>query len=121
MTPPSNATAGCQFVGEYVDEGENPANLAVGRAEVVRPQVVAEYVDTGESVGSKEFIVLLKDGRIAMVRGHGLRHEPHPLAGQDVFSVIECSAAEEVVVAVFKGADVAGIFHGELRADRKIA
>jgi hypothetical protein len=50
------AKVGCQFVGEYVDEHDRPANLDCHQGEVVRPQVVAEYRDV--CVGdddSKEF------------------------------------------------------------------
>ena len=88
----------------------------------MRPTVVANYLDLwGRDDGLREFTVLLKDGRVVAVRGHGLKHEPHPLAGQDVFSVVVRTTTEEVLVAVFKSHEVAGIFHGDLRADRKIA
>jgi hypothetical protein len=117
-----NATTGCLHVGEYVDEAECPTNLAVHPGEAVRPNVVANYLDLWErDDGMREFTVLLKDGRVVAVRGHGLKHEPHPLAGQDVFGVVVRTATEEVLVAVFKSAEVAGIFHGDLRADRKTA
>ncbi|HYT88195.1 MAG TPA: hypothetical protein VEL76_05710 [Gemmataceae bacterium] len=110
------------LVGDYLDEAECPTNLAFRRGEVVRPQVVANYLDLwGRDDGMREFTVLLKDGRVVAVRGHGLKHEPHPLAGQDVFSIVVRTTTEEVLVALFKSADVAGIFHGDLRADRKIA
>jgi hypothetical protein len=122
MTNPVTATTGCLLVGEYVDEAECPPNLAFHRGEAVRPTVVASYLDLWEREdGLREFTVLLKDGRVISVRGHGLKHEPHPLAGQDVFSVVVRTKTEEVMVAVFKSAEVAGIFHGDLRADRKIA
>ena len=53
------------LVGEYVDEGECPTNLAFRRSEVVRPQVVANYLDLwGRDDGMREFTVLLKDGRV---------------------------------------------------------
>jgi len=109
-------------VGDYVDEVECPTNLAFRRGEAVRPQVVATYLDLwGRDDGMREFTVLLKDGRVVAVRGHGLKHEPHPLAGQDVFSIVVRTKTEEVLVALFKSADVAGIFYGDVRADRKIA
>jgi hypothetical protein len=121
MTTPVNATVGCQLVGDYVDEAECPANLAFHQGEVVRPRIVANFIDLwGRDDGMREFTVLLKDGRVVAVRGHGLKHEPHPEAGQDVFSIIVHTGEEEVLVALFKSHDVAGIFHGNLRADCKI-
>ncbi|MCI0358240.1 MAG: hypothetical protein L0211_07140 [Planctomycetaceae bacterium] len=122
MTDRMNTDAGCVVIGDYVDEAESPENLATCRAEVVRPQVVANYDDLwGSDDGLREFTVLLKDGRTVAVRGHGLKHEPHPIAGQDVFSIVVRTATEEVLVALFKSADIAGIFYGDLCADRKIA
>ncbi len=117
-----NTMAGCQLIGEYVDEGESSTTSVYGRAEVVRPQIVANFVDDCGGDGEmREFTVLFKDGRVVRVRGHGLKHEPHPLAGQDVFSIIVRTQAEEVLIALFKSADVDGIFYGDLSADRKIA
>jgi hypothetical protein len=111
---------GCLLVGEYVDEVECPAHLALHRGEVVRPQIVANFLDLwGRDDGMREFTVLLKDGRVVVVRGHGLKSGLPPNAS--VFSVVVRSGAEEVVVALFKSDDISGIFHGELRPDRKIA
>jgi hypothetical protein len=122
MTNHVRVEAGCLLVGEYVDEAECPANLACHRGEVVRPQVVANFVDLwGRDDGMREFTVLLKDGRVVAVRGHRLKHDPHPVAGQDVYSVTVRTGEEEVLVALFKSADVAGIFYGDVRSDRKIA
>jgi hypothetical protein len=45
MTNYTNAEVSCQLVGEYVNEAELPANVTCHRGEVVRPQVVANYVD----------------------------------------------------------------------------
>src|SRR2546423_15545422 len=114
MTNHVNATVGCLLVGEYVDEAECPTDLAFHQGEVVRPQVVANYLDLwARDDGTREFTVLLKDGRVIAVRGHGLKHEPHALAGQDVFSIVVRTMTEEVLIAVFKSADVAGIFYGD--------
>jgi hypothetical protein len=119
MTNQVNATVGCLLVGEYVDEAECPANLAHHRGEPVRPQVVANYLDLwGRDDGLREFTVLLKDGQVVAVRGHCLKSE---LPRAPVFSVVVRTGGEEVVVALFKSDDVSGIFHGELRPDRKIA
>jgi hypothetical protein len=115
----TSVTTGCQLVGEYVDEAAYPANLAFHRGEVVRPQVVANFLDLwGRDDGMREFTVLLKDGRVVVVRGHGLKSG---LPSAAVFSVVVRSGVEEVVVALFKSEEVSGIFHGELRPDRKIA
>ena len=122
MTSHVNATVGCLLVGEYVDEGECPTNQAFRGSEVVRPQVVANYLDLwGRDDGMREFTVLLKDGRVLAIRGHGLKHEPNPQGGQDVYSIVVRTGGEEVLVAQFKSHDVSGIFGGEERTDRKIA
>src|SRR5438094_3064447 len=120
MTTPVTANIGCLLVGEYVDEAECPPHLTSCRGEVVRPQVVASYTDLwGREDGLKEFTVLLKDGRVVAVRGHALKYSPHPVAGQDVYGIVIRNGTEEVFVALFKSSDVAGIFHGEVHADRK--
>jgi hypothetical protein len=122
MTNPVGATVGCLLVGEYVDEADRPEQSAATRGEVVRPQLVASFLDVGGSDDTlREFTVLLKDGRVIAVRGHGLKHAPHPVAGEDVYSIVVRSRGEEVLVALFKSADVAGIFHGDMRSERKIA
>jgi hypothetical protein len=122
MTTQVNATVGCLLVAEYVDEAEFPANGASHGGEVVRPQVVADFHDLwGRDDGMREFTVLLKDGRVIAVRGHGLKYEPHSQAGQDVYSIVVRAGEEEAVVALFKSHDVSGIFCGEVRPDRKIA
>lgn len=122
MTNHVKAGAGCLLVGEYCDEGELPANLPVHAGEVVRPQVVASQIDLwARDDGLKEFTVLLRDGRTVAVRGHSLRHVPHAIAGQDVYDIIVRNGDAEMSIALFKSSDVAGIFHGELRSDRRIA
>jgi hypothetical protein len=40
-----NAKVGCTLVGGYVDEAECPTNLAYHKGDVVRPQVIARYLD----------------------------------------------------------------------------
>jgi len=80
--------------------------------------LIASHVGLwGRDGDLKRFTVLFRDGRVAAVRGHGLKHEPHPVAGQDVFSIFVQAATEEVTVALFKSSDVAGIFHGDLGGD----
>ena len=121
MTNHINTEAGCVLVGEYVDEGECPPGVA-RQSEVVRPEVVANFADIWtHDDGLREFTVLLKDGRILAVRGHGLKHEPSPREGQDTYSIVVRSGEEELLVALFKSNDVSGIFCGVVRSDRKIA
>src|SRR5687767_12519243 len=118
MTNHANAIVGSLLVGEYVDEAELPANLTFQCGEAVRPRIVANYLDLwGRDDGVKEFTVLLKDGRVLAVRGQSLKHSPHAVAGEDVYSIVIRSAGDEVIVALFKSSDVAGIFHGEIRSD----
>jgi hypothetical protein len=118
MTNHSSVNVGCLLVGEYTDEAEVPTDLAVHRGEVVRPQVVADYLDLwSKTDGMKEFTVLLKDGRVVAVRGHGLKY----LSDGGIYGVVARTEGEEVFVALFKSETVEGIFHGEIRSDRKIA
>lgn len=123
MTNKSNADVGCHLIGEYVDEAELPAESGCHQGEVVRTQVVAEYLDLwSQGDGLKEFTVLLKDGRTVAVRGQGLKHFPSTGSGEDgSYGVIARVGNEELLLALFKVVEVVGIFHGELRADRKIA
>ena len=122
MTIHVNAVVKCLPVGDYVDEAEIPTGLVVHPGEVVRPSRVTNYLDDWESTDVlREFTVFLKDGRILAVRGHTLKHSPHPVADQDVYSIVLRTRGEEVLVGLFKTADVAGIFHGEIRANQKVA
>lgn len=124
MAHDAKTIAGCMLVGEYVEEGQNAAQIgaqqvAAQRSEVVRTQIVGEFVDVaGSTEGIKDFTVLLKDGRVLVVFGHCLRHTPHAVAGQDIYSILLRSRGEEEIVALFKSADVAGIFHGEMPSQR---
>ena len=122
MTSDVNTIAGCQIVGNYVDEGDCLTTSSFHRAEVVRPQIVANVIDNwGPDEGMRNFTVLLKDGRMVHARGHGLKHEPHPLAGQDVFSIVVRTETEEALIAFFKSADIDGISYGDVNPARKIA
>jgi hypothetical protein len=123
MTNDVRTQVGCLLVGEYVDEAEVPAGLTAQRGEVVRPQVVASYLDLwGKDDGLKEFTVLFRDGRIVTVRGHSLKLLPDAAPGEGgVYGVVVRAAGEELIVALFKSDKVDGIFHGEMRSERKIA
>lgn len=123
MTSQINVDVDCLLVGEYVDEGEPPTKPVSQRGEVVRSRIVANYLDVGgKDVGIREFTVLLKDGGVVAVRGHGLKHWPPTVTGESgSYGVVVRTGSEEVLIALFKILDVVGIFHGELRSDRKIA
>jgi hypothetical protein len=119
MMNQGNAEVDGVLVGDYVDDAGSPANPLSPQSEVVRPQIVANCLDVwGLDDGLREFTVLLKNGQVIVVRGHCLKSElPHA----SVFSILVRSGEQEVVVALFKSEEVSGIFHGEMRPDRKIA
>jgi hypothetical protein len=123
MTNHPTAHVGCLLVGEYIDEAEMPSNLPFQRAEVVRPQLVANYVDLwSQDDGFKEFTVLLKDGRVVTVRGQGLKHLPASVNGESgSYGIVVRTDGEEELIALFKISEAVGIFCGEIRADRKTA
>ncbi len=123
MNKRANADVACRLVGEYLDEAELPADSTFGHGEVVRTQVIANYQDAwvaDESI--KEFTVLLADGRIVAVRGHGLKQVPPTVSGESgSYGITVRTCNEDVFIALFKVHDVVGIFHGEIKADRRIA
>ncbi len=123
MTDLAGVNTGCLLVAEYVDEAEIPADPAIPVGEVVRPHVVASYLDfwsTGQ--GIKDFTVLLKDDRVVSVRGHSLKIFPPSIPGESgSYGVVIQSAGEEVLVALFKIFEVIGIFSGKIGPDRKTA
>ncbi len=114
---------GCTLVAEYVDDPGEVTGSQVTVGQVVRTQLVAEYIDTGTADGwSRDFTVLLKDDRVVSVRGHGLRmFPPTGPGGGGSYGVIAYADGEEVLVALFSIPEVVGIFSGEIRSDRKIA
>src|SRR2546423_3372817 len=103
MTNHTHAPVGCLLVGEYVDEAELPAQGEFHRGEVVRPQVVTGYLDLWAHEDSvKEFTVLFKDGRVASVRGHGLKPLPDSVTGEGLhYGIVIRTADEEGFVALF--------------------
>ncbi len=105
----------CRMIGDFVDQGEVPLDLKVTQGEPVRPRLLTEVV---ESEPELAFTVLLKDGRVAVVRGHHLQHEPSTENGLEIFTVHQRMETSERVVAVFNSRDVAGIFYGDLRESR---
>lgn len=84
------ATAGCHLIGEYLDEGEIPAGVAVSRGEVERPRLAADHLDLwGESphfAGSLSSAVL-----------QVIEHEPH---GPSRAQMVESLAKLEAVAAI---------------------
>ena len=109
-----NSSSDCLMVGDFLDECDSPPRDA-NFGEAVRPHAVLNFIDSwGHDEGTREFTVLMKDGRVVAVQGHTLKHEPHPVAGEDVYSIIVRTRSDEVIAALFKSADVAGIFHGSL-------
>ena len=122
MANSRNYSTDCRIVGDFVDSAGHSNGPGVSRGEVVPTRIVAEFVDvctTGDNF--REFTVLLKDGRVIGVRGHSLKHSAHAVPGEDVYSIVRQADGEEILVALFKSAEVAGIFHGEIRPDRRIA
>lgn len=116
-----NVTTGCHMIGEFVDESEQhvPDHSVPHGGEIVRTHMVADFLDpSGSDDDMKDFIVLLKDGRSAVVPGHGLKNVEGNFS---FFSIHVRKGDEDVTVALFPIAEVSGIFHGELRTDRKIA
>jgi hypothetical protein len=47
MTEHPNADVGCRLVGEFVDDAEPPRRPTFHDGAVVRPKVVADYLDFG--------------------------------------------------------------------------
>ena len=124
MTNQVRIEVDCLQVGEYLDEAESPTDVTAHRGEVVRPRIVANYIDAGSrEVVVKEFTVLLKDGRMVSVYGHGLKYFPTTTVNGESasYGIITRASGEEVINAFFKVIDVIGIFHGKFHADRKIA
>ena len=123
MTDHAGENTRCLLVAEYVDEAEIPADPAVPVGEVVRPHIVASYLDYWSAdQGIKDFTVLLKDNRMVTVRGHSLRIFPPTIPGESgSYGVVIQSAGEEVLVALFKILEVIGIFSGKIGPDRKTA
>ncbi len=123
MTSQSGGNIRCLVVGEYVDEAEIPANITCSRGETVRTHLVANYLDLwGQGDELKEFTILLKDKGSIFVHGHGLKLiPPTPSEPFSHYSVIVRAGEEEVIVALFKSLEVAGIFSGEMRTQPNIA
>lgn len=123
MTNPTDVNVGCLLVGEYTDEAEVPADCTCHRGEVVRPRVIATYLDLGsKDDGLKEFTVLLKDKARIVVHGHTLKlFPPSSPEERSHYGVVARAAGEENLVALFSGSEIVGIFSGAMRTHRDIA
>src|SRR5579883_3249766 len=100
----------CSLVAEYVDDAGEPTGSPVAVGQVVPTWAVASYVDTWDAGGDvRDFTILLKDDRIVSVHGHGLRMFPSTVpGGGGSYGVIEHTAGEEVLVALFSISEVVG-------------
>jgi hypothetical protein len=109
----------CRLVGDYMDD----AGGASGHAgEVVRPRVVADFVEGADDT-AKEFTVLLRDQRTVTVHGQGLKCVNHSAQPDDLGTYVIFSRVgdSEITVAMFRVADVTGIFQGDIRPTRESA
>jgi hypothetical protein len=126
MTNHPKVDIGCSLVGDFVDEGDVPEAFAhlrgkPSQAEVERPRVVADYMDFGDAQdGNREFTVLLHNDRIVTVRGHALQYLPNTANPSDygTYGVLTRSGKGEILVALFRVAEVTGIFDGDIRLSR---
>lgn len=59
MTNQMNAIAGSLVVGDFVDEGDVPAEITLRQGEVVRPEFLINYVDVWSRPDDlREFTIL---------------------------------------------------------------
>ena len=113
---------GCRMVGEYVDEGEVPENLAHlknsmrSNSQVELTRFVAHYIDSSSDDGlEREFKILLIDHRIVSVRGHSLKFVQNAGNPQDFgsYGIVSRQGDTEVLVALFRVVEVQGVFTGD--------
>lgn len=117
MSKEASAKTDCRLVAEYVDEMDVPAPGGCGVGEVIRPQLVAEYLDA--TIGAvREFTVLLRNGGCVTVRGHALKQWPARGGESESYGVVIRAQQEEVLIALYRSVELIGIFDGELRLDR---
>lgn len=117
---------GCKIVGEFVDEMVSDAEIAANGVSVPPNRIVVFEDAMFEEIKAerndlRDFQILLKDGRTAIVRGHGLRHELTNDLASGIYSILLQTPSREIEIAVFNTTDVIGIFEGELRRDLKSA
>jgi hypothetical protein len=119
-----NTDTGCLLVGDYLDEGEVPEQLAslrdrpTDRVRVDRPRLVADYLDRwGDEGAAKEFTVLLRDNRVVTVRGDAVTHVQNASNPADYgsYGIVIHSGERERLVALFPVTEVTGVFSGTVR------
>ena len=130
MSQPPNTNTDCRLIAEYTDEGEVPEAVAgvsarpPSNSQVERPTLVADFHDLGSKDDSeKEFKVLLSDQRVATVRGHSLRFVPNAANPQDYgsYGIVRRAGEQEVLAALFRVAEVKGVFSGDVSSSRESA
>lgn len=116
MTPAIGVNPGCRMIGEFIDEFPLPPEadkFAIGENQL--PSVIHHFVDDWPGdIRTLQFQVLLRDNRTVSVRGHGLRYLRNPSNPSDLgsYAVVTRTGQGEVVVALFRVAEVTGIFNG---------
>jgi hypothetical protein len=106
----------CRLVGDYVDDAELPADLRSHAGEVVRPKLVAQYLDDRYEDEEREFKVLLHDKSLVTVQGRCLKYLQNPSSTTDLgsYAVLSQFRGQEVIVALFPVSEVTGVFRGKL-------
>lgn len=112
MSAYGKVDVGCRLVDEFVDVAQTPGPSAT---------FVPSSSASTASEELKDFTVLLRDGRVVAIRGHGLQHLPGTNGDPGSYGVVLRTQDREAIVALFQMAEVVGIYHGELREGRKIA
>src|SRR4051812_35756640 len=98
----------CLMLGEFVDQAEVPSGVTFHEGVPDLPSSITEFVDNWSvGDGTKEFTVLLHDGRVVAVRGHGLKHMPAGAAGEpDTYGIVVRAAEREELVGLFRTSEV---------------
>jgi hypothetical protein len=126
MTHHASVNIDCLIVGEFVDEAELPTDLAFHRGEVVRPQVVGNFLDVWASAEDiKEFTVLLRTSaassenqpvHVFKVRGYRLeRVAPKGEGEYSWLGILAGPGEKDVYAALFPSGSVIAAFCGNAR------
>lgn len=103
----------CVIVGDFTENGNPKGIAAVSIAEVVRPIMVGDFVESALPHNfEREFKILLHDRRVVTVFGRDLKY----IASEGgTYAVVTRSKGEEITIALFPAKEVEGIFSGELQ------
>jgi hypothetical protein len=118
MANPPDVDTGCTHLGKSVHDFPllpGMENAAIGENQL--PSVIHHFVDDWPGdIRTLQFQVLLHDNRTVSVRGHGLRYLQNPSNPSDLgsYAIVTRTGQGEVVVALFRVAEVTGIFSGGL-------